>query len=44
MEGLIEDLLPGGGGGGGGEMRELQLVNFSDILEVYKEKNRCIPL
>ena len=23
---------------------ELQLVNFNDILEVYKEKIRCIPL
>ena len=30
--------------GGGGEMIELQLVNFNDILEVYEEKNRCIPL
>ena len=29
---------------GGGEMIELQLVNFNDILEVYKEKNRHIPL
>ena len=23
---------------------ELQLVNFNDISEVYKEKNRCTPL
>ena len=34
----------GGGGREGGEMIELQLVNCNDILEVYKEKSRHIPL
>ena len=38
-QGFIQDFFASGG-----KMIELQLVNFNDILEVYKEKNRPIPL